>query len=109
MTAITENVTINADLTYKQRIALMNVIDSALMGGHYEIKRFETKQYDDGDLSVTIVTGIPNDEGTLAEALCRDYYIFAIGRKGGIYKYVESRSGEYVRKYFKYYAIPKEF
>ncbi len=109
MTTITENITVEANITRKQRVSLMNVIDNALLNGHYEIKEFRTHQYDDGDLRVTIETGLPNDEGTMAAILCRYLYMFTIGRQGGIYKYVKNSNGEYVKKYYKYYRIPNEF
>lgn len=61
-------------------------LDSALMGGHYEVKELEvTDSY--GAAYVSITTGLKDDEGTMAECLCRDTYLFFIGKRGGIFQY----------------------
>lgn len=51
----------------------------------YEIKRFEiTLPQEDGGLAfLAVVTGMKNDEGTLASALCRDHRLIMIGQNGG--------------------------
>lgn len=52
----------------------------------YEIKEFEVAPLSDESkiLSVYIVTGMKNDEGTMAAILCRKYRHFFIGVRGGI-------------------------
>lgn len=83
-----------------QRRAFNNVLDYVTMHGHYEVKELEvTMMY--GDAYVHIETGMPNDEGTLAECLCRDFYIFFIGKRGGLYTYNDNSN----RTYIKYYDV----
>lgn len=51
----------------------------------YEIKKFEVTPLEGcGIISVYIETGMKNDEGTLAEALCRKHRHFFVGVRGGI-------------------------
>lgn len=51
----------------------------------YEIKKFEVTPLEGCEIiSVYIETGMKNDEGTLAEALCRKHRHFFVGVRGGI-------------------------
>ena len=56
----------------------------------YEIKEFDVKEYE-YFVSVYIVTGRKNDEGTLAACLCRKYRHGFIGKNGGL-SYMNSKS-----------------
>ena len=56
----------------------------------YEIKEFEVTDYD-SFVSVYIVTGMINDEGTMAACLCRKYRHGFIGKKGGL-SYMNGKS-----------------
>lgn len=49
----------------------------------YEIKKFEVKE-NEFFVSVYFVTGRKNDEGTMAEMLCRKYRHAFIGKNGGL-------------------------
>lgn len=49
----------------------------------YEIKQFEVEEFD-GFVSLVIVTGCKNDEGTMAALLCRKYRHAFIGKRGGV-------------------------
>lgn len=56
----------------------------------YEVKEFVVKEYE-YFVSVYIVTGRKNDDGTLAAVLCRKYRHAFIGKKGGV-SYMNSKS-----------------
>lgn len=66
----------------------------------YEIKLFEIKQFsrdpdlyrEPGPVYVTIITGLKNDAGTMAEIYCRKYRHFSIGPRGGIKTYIINHS-----------------
>lgn len=96
------------NMTACQRGSYKDVINYITSGGHYEIKEEEVTMMEDGDAYIIIARGLVNDEGTIAEFLCRDHYIFFIGRRGGIYTY-EGHDFNYYRAYHKYYSIPKAF
>lgn len=49
----------------------------------YEIKKFEVEE-NEYFVSVYFVTGIKNDEGTMAGVLCRKHRHCFIGKNGGI-------------------------
>ena len=55
----------------------------------YEVKEFDVKEYE-SFVSVYIVTGMKDDDGTLAAVLCRKYRHAFIGKKGGI-SYMNSK------------------
>jgi hypothetical protein len=98
MTNATDN------MNASQRRAFANVRDFVTMHGHYEIKELTVNGFEDGnDVYVTIEAGMPNDEGTMAEFLCRDRYGFFIGARGGIFTYNDNCE----RVYHKYYDVPK--
>ena len=58
-----------------------------------------------GAVYVAVTVGVPNDEGTIAEFICRNTYLFFIGKRGGMFQYVESRDGDYRQAYRKYYEV----
>lgn len=73
-----------------QKATFHNFIAKALCNGRHEVKEFEVTDFkDDGDddVMVFIEVGMPNDEGTMAELICRDRYRFFIGKRGGLYRY----------------------
>lgn len=81
-----------------QRIAFRNVLDYVLMHGHYEVKELEVKTFDfSEDVYISLETGIPNDEGTMAEVFCRDMLMFFIGKRGGLYHYGKGCKREYLK------------
>jgi hypothetical protein len=91
------------NMNASQRRAFSNVRDFVTMHGHYEIKEMTVHSFEDGsDVYVTIETGMPNDEGTMAELVCRDNYGFFIGARGGIFTYNDNSE----RVYHKYYNVP---
>ena len=97
MTNATDN------MNASQRRAFANVRDFVTMHGHYEIKELTVQSFDYcNDVYVTIETGMPNDEGTMAEFLCRDSYGFFIGARGGIFTYNDNGN----RVSHKYYNVP---
>lgn len=85
-----------------QKRALRDVTDFLCVRGHYEVKQLEVTSFDDGeDVMVFVEIGLPNDEGTLAECLCREAYRFFIGKRGGLFRYGERSTP----KYFKYWDV----
>ena len=57
----------------------------------YELKEFSVEEMDSGIVTVYSVTGRKNDEGTMAEALCRNYRNISIGMRGGMATYVRNK------------------
>jgi hypothetical protein len=47
----------------------------------YEYKKFDVNETDDGRVEVYIITGIKNDEGTLAGLFCRIIRQIFVGRR----------------------------
>jgi hypothetical protein len=70
-------------MTRSQTEVLAQIKSAMIDGGRYEIKqeRINNLGY---FISYTIETGLPNDEGTLASAICRVYKQFFIGKRGGV-------------------------
>jgi hypothetical protein len=66
-----------------KQINVIEIIKKEMMQGRYEIKKAETTDCD-FFVSFVIEVGMPDDEGTLASALCRDYRHFFIGKRGGV-------------------------
>lgn len=50
----------------------------------YEIKEFSVEETDYGTVIVYSVTGLKNDEGTLASVFCRNIRHIFIGKRGGL-------------------------
>ncbi|WP_313528783.1 hypothetical protein [Anaerotignum sp.] len=50
----------------------------------YEFKEFNVKETNYGTVIVYSVTGLKNDEGTMAAVLCRNTRHIFIGRRGGL-------------------------
>lgn len=96
------NTTNAYEMTTSQRITLNRFIDFVTYTDNYEVKELEVKD-SYGDAYVSVTMGIKNDEGTMAELLCRDTYIFFIGRRGGIFQYTDT----YRKAYRKYYQVEK--
>ena len=96
------NTTNAYEMTASQCTALNRFLDFALYTDSYEVKELEVKD-SYGDAYVTVTTGVKNDEGTMAEVLCRDTYIFFIGRRGGIFQFNDN----YRKVYRKYYQVEK--
>lgn len=71
-----------------QQAVFHKFVSKAVCNGRYEVKKLEVTSFDDGDdVMVYIVTGRPNDEGTMAELICRDTYRFFIGKRGGLFRF----------------------
>ena len=95
-----------SDLNDVQRRVLDDVLDYVLCGDVYEVKELDlTDSY--GDICVGLTTGVKNDEGTMAFFICRDRYVFWIGKRGGVWQYVEGRDGHYRRVYRKHGFVKK--
>lgn len=50
---------------------------------NYEIKEFKIEEFD-AFISLSIVTGMKDDAGTMAALLCRKYRLGFIGKRGGV-------------------------
>lgn len=50
----------------------------------YEFKEFSVEETDYGTVIVYSVTGMKNDEGTMASILCRNTRHIFIGKRGGL-------------------------
>lgn len=84
-------------LNKRQLRTFRDACEHATLWGHYEVKDLNVTSFDDGnDVYVSIEVGIPNDEGTMAEYICRSAYGFFIGERGGLYVYRNAG-----RKYLK--------
>ena len=66
-----------------------------------EIKKFEVKDFE-RFVSVYVVLGYENDEGTYA-MMARDYAHFYIGKRGGVSFPVHGKNGQYYIS-FKWYS-----
>lgn len=85
-----------------QRRAYRHALELITRGNYYEIKDKRIASFDGcADVSVSVIVGIRNDEGTLAESICRSCYGFMIGARGGIYVYTDS----YRRKYLSDFSM----
>ena len=76
----------------RQNAVLNDIIDYLTMKSgsrhSYEVKSLKvTDSADWDDIYVSLTVGIRDDEGTMAELLCRDNYGFFIGPRGGIFYY----------------------
>lgn len=95
--------TTTTNMNRKQQTILNRVLDYVLFANH-EVKEMQVEGNDwNNDVLVSLETGMVNDEGTMAEVFCRDYYIFHIGERGGLYFYNDQHN----RQYIKYYEIYK--
>ena len=66
----------------------------------YEVKELRvTEREDDTAIYVSITTGCKDDEGTMAEFICRDTYCFFIGARGGMFQYGKGINPTYCNKY----------
>ena len=74
----------------------------------YEIKTFEVEE-NKYSVSVYVVVGLKEDEGTLAEVFCRDTALLFIGPRGGIRypvsKQMKDGSWKHYYKTFKGYSL----
>lgn len=82
-----------------QKSSFDRFVSFARFTDSYEVKELSIRD-SYGDAYVAIEIGRKGDEGTLAEALCRDTYLFFIGKRGGIYQFPGSR-----KTYRKYYEV----
>lgn len=57
-----------------------------------EVKRKYVKEYDGGTVYVQLTVGYIGDEGTMQEVICRNSLDVCIGKKGGYFKYSDSKS-----------------
>lgn len=64
-----------------------------------EIKHEEIEELENGSVYVMLEVGYIGDEGTMQEILCRDRLSVCIGKRGGYYKYADSKS--HYRKTYK--------
>ena len=73
----------NAQLATIQRIKKDIPYFDFYGSDNYEIKKFETKEFQ-YFVSLTIETGLKDDEGTMAALLCRKHRHGFIGKRGGV-------------------------
>lgn len=66
-------------------------------GTQYELKEFEVTEYDHF-VALYCVTGLKDDEGTLAAVYCRDRLHLFIGKRGGITYPVDTKRHGLVRR-----------
>lgn len=84
----------------KQQRTLSNVKNYVLRNGRYEVKELSIEDNEfDNDMRIVLEVGRPNDEGTLAESICRSCYSFYIGTRGGMYIFNKNYHREYIETY----------
>lgn len=73
----------------------------------YEIKEFKVTEEDWNVVTVWVVIGLKNDEGSMAEVLCRDDVQLFIGPRGAVRFYVtrKQKSGNYKTYAMKYRGL----
>lgn len=81
----------NQELRVKQIRQYVEENDMFKGNPDYEFKEFSVEEMDNGIVDVYSVTGRKNDEGTMAEALCRNYRHIFIGKLGGMTTYVRGK------------------
>lgn len=81
---------------------IRRLVDADCKTLHEEVKKFEVEDYE-RFVSVYVVMGFENDEGTVAY-LARDYAHLFIGKRGGVRFPVRGRNGQYCVP-FKWYSI----
>ena len=81
---------------------IRKLVESGLRDSQ-EIKVWEIKEYETF-VSVYVVYGLKNDEGTLAELICRDKAHLFVGKRGGI-TYPIHKNGKQITRQFKGYSI----
>lgn len=66
----------------------------------HEVKELKiTERENDTAIYVSITIGRKDDEGTMAELLCRNTYCFFIGTRGGMFQYGNGINPTYRTKY----------
>ena len=73
-------------------------------GIRYEIKQWEVEDYEHF-ISVYVVYGMPNDEGTMAAIFARDHAHLYVGKRGGISFPVHGKRGGHYCLPFHGYSI----
>lgn len=91
------NATAIESMNKYQARSFRSFLDSVLWGDNYEVKELNVSD-SYGAAYIDITVGLKEDEGTLAESLCRDTYLFFIGKRGGIFQY-EGSSQTYRKPY----------
>lgn len=81
------------------KTGVMNAFDYSRGAGRYELKKFTVNECE-YFVSVIAVVGMVDDEGTMAEYLCRDKVHLFIGKRGGI-TYPMFKNSHYYTKRFK--------
>ena len=82
---------------------IKTLVEKELLSDEYEIKTWKVEE-NKFFVSVYVVYGMKNDEGTLAELIVRDRAHLFIGKRGGI-TYPISKNGKHYTKRFKGYSI----
>lgn len=88
------------ELNTAQTIAFNKFLDFAKYTDSYEVKSLNIRD-SYGDAYIDVEIGVKNDDGTMAEIFCRNYYLFFIGKRGGIYQF----NSKYSKVYRKYYEV----
>ena len=82
---------------------IKTLVEKELLSDEYEIKTWEVEE-NKFFVSVYVVYGMKNDEGTLASLIARDRAHLFVGKRGGI-RYPVSKNGRHYTKRFKGYSI----
>ena len=92
-------------MTKSQKNAIERIrklVESGLRDSQ-EIKVWEIKEHETF-VSVYVVYGLKNDEGTLAELICRDKAHLFVGKRGGT-TYPVYKNGKQIERRFEGYSI----
>lgn len=73
-------------------------------GAAHELKSWDTELFPGGRVYVQSCTGMVGDEGTLAEAFCRDHRHFVVGRRGRV-ELLNAKNGKKVTGPAVYWAL----
>lgn len=96
----------NAQIKAVEKIKRLT--ENELYSDRYEIKTFEVKE-SEYSVSVYVVYGLKDDEGTMAEVYCRDRAHLFVGKRGGITYYMTKKlkngAWKTYKKVFKGYSI----
>ena len=87
---------------------IRKLVEDGFYSDEYEIKKWEVEE-NEFFVSLYVVYGMKNDEGTLGEVFARDHAHLFVGKKGGItypvHKLLKNGKFKCYTKRFKGYSI----
>lgn len=87
---------------------IRKLVENQFYNDEYEIKKWEVEE-NEFFVSLVVVYGMKNDNGTLAEVFARDHAQLFIGKKGGVTypvsKTLKNGNFKWYTKRFKGYSI----